>query len=149
VAQLRREVDGIHAVGAELVVIGNGTSQFARAFQAEVGLETPLYVDPSCVSYRALGMGRGIARTLGSGTWAGMCRALREGVRERRVRVILRWWRQSAPALVPGTSGDAWQLGGVLAVRPDGGIAYRYLSAIAGDHPSATDVLAALGAAAR
>jgi hypothetical protein len=45
--------------------------------------------------------------------------------------------------------GDAWQLGGVLVVRKGGEVAYRHLSAEAGDHPPVADVLAALGAAGR
>ncbi len=149
-AQLRREVDGIHLHGAELVVIGNGTSNFARAFKEEVRLETPLFVDPTCASYRALSMKRGIARTLGSWrTWVSHFHALRAGIRERRAAVIARWWRLSLPALIPGSQGDAWQLGGVLIVLPDGRIAYRRLSAIAGDHPRTTEVLAALEASTR
>ncbi len=144
-AQLRREIERIHAHGAELVVIGNGTSHLARAFREDILLDTPLYIDPSCTSYRALGMTRGIARTLGHRrTWAGLFRALREGAREQRVRVIVRWWRLSLPVLVPGTQGDAWQLGGVLVVLPDGRIAYRHQSTIAGDHPQTTDVMAAV-----
>ncbi len=144
---MRREVDRIHAHGAELVVIGNGSSAFARAFREDVQLDTPLYVDTSCASYRALNMKRGIARTLASPrTWANMFRALRDGVRERRVTVILRWWRQSVPVLIPGNRGVAWQLGGVLVVLSDGRIAYRYQSTIAGDHPQTTEVMAALGA---
>jgi len=142
---LRHEVDSIHAHGAELVVIGNGTSHFARAFREDIPLDTPLYVDPLCASYRALGMTRGVVRTIGHWrTWVGLFRALREGARKQRVGVIVRWWRLSLPALVPGAQGDAWQLGGVLVVLPDRRIAYHHQSTIAGDHPRTTDVMAAV-----
>ena len=74
-----------------LVVIGNRTIHFARGFREEVQLETPLYVDTTCASYRALSMKRGVARTLGSWrTWASQFRALRDGIREQRVGVIAR-----------------------------------------------------------
>jgi hypothetical protein len=139
VAQLRREVDRIHRHGAELVVVGNGTRHFARAFRDDVGLDTPIYVDTACASYRALHMNRGIARTLSWRTWASMFRALLNGLREERANVIARWWRLSVPVLVPGAQGDAWQLGGVL-------IAYSYQSAVAGDHPQTSDIMAALEA---
>lgn len=149
-AQLRREIKSIHAHGAELVVIGNGTRHFARAFREDLQLETPLYVDSSRASYRALGMHRGIARTLGSWrTWVKLGRALRDGIRQKRVQVIVRWWYQSVPVLIPGADGDAWQLGGVLLVLPDGRVPYRYLSTIAGDHPPAAEVMAALVATTR
>jgi hypothetical protein len=146
VAQLRREVDRIHALGAELVVIGNGTRHFARAFNEDLRLDTPLYVDTVCASYRALGMTRSFARTLSWRTWANMFRALRDGIRERRVKVIARWWGLSIPVLVSRDRAVAWQLGGVLVVLPDGSIAYRYQSTIAGDHPPTTEVIAALEA---
>jgi hypothetical protein len=149
VAQLRREVASIHGYGAELAVIGNGTEHFARAFREDLALDTPLYVDPTCASYRALGMKRGVARTLGAWrTWARMSRAIQETIAQRRVGVVLRWWKRSIPALLPGAHGDAWQLGGVLVVLPRGFVAYRYMSTIAGDHPPVNDVLAALAAAA-
>jgi hypothetical protein len=123
---LRREVPTIHAAGAELVVIGNGNLHFAKAFRDELELDTPLYIDTTRATYRALGMKRGIARTLGPRTWLRSLRALRQGFRQKRTR------------------GDPWQLGGVLMVLRDGSIAYRYLSEVAGDHPSLDEVLAAV-----
>ena len=50
-------------------------------FREDLQLDTPLCVDTTRASYRALGLKRGISRTLGSWrTWANMFRALREGV---------------------------------------------------------------------
>jgi hypothetical protein len=127
VAQLRRETKRIHETGAELVIVGNGAPHFAQAFREDLKLTTPLYTDPSLKSYAALGMKRGLGRTLGSlATFRNAARALGAGHRQGAVQ------------------GDAWQLGGVLAVRPDGGILYRRLSDAAGDHPPVADVLAVL-----
>ena len=47
---------------------------------------------------------------------------------------------------VRGTSvekgaGDFWQLGGVLVVKPDGKIAYHFISDELGDHAPETDVM--------
>ena len=125
---MRREVETIHGLGAELVVIGNGNLQFANAFRQDLHLETPLYVDTTRASYRALGMKRGIFRTLGSWRiWKNTFRARAKGFRQSR-----------------GVQGDAWQQGGVLVVLPDSRVAYRYLSSVAGDHPTVSEVLAAL-----
>jgi hypothetical protein len=41
------------------------------------------------------------------------------------------------------TQGDAAQLGGVLLVERGGQIAYRFVSAYAGDHPRAETLLEA------
>lgn len=129
VAQLRRELEAIHARGAELVVVGNGNRQSARAFVQQTGLTTPLYVDIARDAYRALGLRRDVGATLNPATLTNAWRALRAGFRQTSVQ------------------GDPWQMGGVLVVVPGGHVSYRYLSNAAGDHPPVAHVLAALPAA--
>ncbi len=125
--QLHREMGTLHARGAELVVIGNGAPHFARAFREDLKLESPLYVDPSLATYRALGLRRGIAATLfNRRTLPNALRALRAGFRQGR------------------TQGDPWQQGGVLVVRPDGTVAYRFVSEAAGEQAPLGEVLLAL-----
>jgi hypothetical protein len=125
--QLHRAKDAVHQRGAELVIVGNGDRHFARAFVDELGITTPVYVDTTRESYRALGMKRGVARTIGSlGSWLNAARALRSGSRQQRIQ------------------GDPWQLGGVLVVLPGGEVTFRQLSESAGDHPQVAEVVAAL-----
>lgn len=127
---MHREWPAIRARGAELILVGNGNRHFAEAFRSELGITAPIYVDTKREAYRALEMKRGFMRTLGSlDTWKSFGRALRGGFRQK------------------GVQGDAWQLGGVLVVRTDGTVAYRYLSDSAGDHPPVADILAALATA--
>lgn len=123
---MRREIDEIHRRGAELIVVGNGNLHFARGFREDLKLTTPLYVDTKRDSYRALGMKRPLLAFLSPAVFRNAARALRAGSRQRRIQ------------------GDPWQLGGGLVVRPDGRVAYRYLSKVAGDHPPVADVLTAL-----
>jgi hypothetical protein len=126
--QVHRARQEIRQRGAGLAIIGNGAPRFARAFREHLGLEVPLYTDPSLVTYRALAFRRGLVRTLlNIRTWAHAARALAGGFFQGRTR------------------GAPFQLGGVVVVRPDGAVAYRYASAEAGDHPPIADVLAALG----
>jgi hypothetical protein len=128
--QVHRARDAFHARGAEVFVIGNGAPHFARAFREDLGLAVPLYTDPTLATYRALRFRRGVGATLLSGkTWAHAARAMRGGFRQGL------------------TQGDAWQLGGVVVVRPDGAIAYRHASGEAGDHPPLEALLAAAGPA--
>jgi peroxiredoxin len=127
-AELDGRLQEIRERGAELVFIGNGNRHFARGFQQDHGIKSPLYVDTKRDSYRALGMKRGFFATLGSrATWRNMLRARKQGFRQGLTR------------------GDAWQNGGVVVVEPGGRVAFSYLSREAGDHPPAADVLAALG----
>lgn len=126
VAQLRRETDVIHARGAGLAIVGNGDRRSAQGFVRSTGLTTPLYVDTSLATYRALGLRRDVGATLNPAALTNAWRALRAGFRQTSVQ------------------GDPWQMGGVLVVVPGGRVVYRYLSSAAGDHPPVADVLAAL-----
>jgi hypothetical protein len=130
VVQLHREVDAFRARGAELAIVGNGSPRQAAAFARALHLTIPVFVDPSRATYRALGMARGgIRKMLRPATVRHLLRALRGGFRQR--------WIQ----------GDAFQLGGVLVVLPDGRLAYAFSSADPGDHPPTRDILDALEAA--
>jgi hypothetical protein len=126
--QVHRARQEIRERGAEIAIVGNGAPPFARAFREDLGLDVPLYTDPSLETYRALAFHRGLVRTaLSPRTWVHATRALAGGFFQGR------------------TQGDLLQLGGVVVVRPDGTVAYRYASAEAGGHPPIADILAALG----
>jgi len=126
VAQLRDAQDEIHAMGAELVIVGNGAANFAKAFREDFALTGPLLVDPELRAYRAAGLRRGRVEILSPQVPLNALRALRSGARQGAVQ------------------GDAWQLGGVFVIRPNGALAFRHVSRVAGDHPAVADVLAAL-----
>jgi hypothetical protein len=127
--QLHRARHEIHARGAELYLVGNGAPHFARAFREDHGIETPIFTDPTLETYRALEFRRSVIHTITLRVARNALRALRGGHLQGR------------------TKGDAWQLGGVLLVRPGGEVAYRYASSTAGDHPPVDAVLNALGPA--
>jgi NAD(P)-dependent dehydrogenase (short-subunit alcohol dehydrogenase family) len=127
---LRDRVDEIRARGAELVIVGNGSESFARAFREDFDLDGPLLVDPELRAYRAAGLRRGRVELLSPRLAGNALRALRSGARQT------------------GVQGDAWQLGGVFVIRPGGELAFRYASREAGDHPPVEDILSALDAGA-
>jgi NAD(P)-dependent dehydrogenase (short-subunit alcohol dehydrogenase family) len=112
--------------GAELVIVGNGASSFAKAFREDFELDGPLLVDPELRSYRAAGLRRGRVEALSPRLPCNAVRALRGGLSQGAVE------------------GDLWQLGGVFVIRRDGELAYRYVSREAGDHPPIDDILEAL-----
>lgn len=124
--QLHREKATIDEKGARLVFVGNGNAAMAKAFRDQFDITEPLYVDTKRNSYKALDFGRNPLTIASLGAAKSAARALGEGFRQGT------------------TQGDAWQLGGVVAVRPDGTVAYRYASKHPGDHPPIADVLAAL-----
>jgi peroxiredoxin len=123
---LRGVWEEIRRLGAELYVIGNGTSAQARDFRKEFDLPFPLYVDPGLRGYRAGQLRRGVARNLGLTVLAKGFQAYRRGFRQGRVE------------------GDPWQLGGVFVIGPGDKLYYTYRSGSAGDHPESEEFLSAL-----
>lgn len=124
--QVHREIERIHAAGAELCVIGNGAPSFIAGFRDAVDYRGPLYTDPTLAVYQAIGLERGVARTLDPTSLLPAVRALAAGRRQGR------------------TQGDAWQQGGVIVIAPSGAVRYRHASRRPGDNAPVAAILAAL-----
>ena len=112
------------------MVVGSGAPRFARAFAEDMKLEgTPIFSDEKLASYRAAGFSRSLGGVL-------------------HPRAALAWIKAIARgAKQTGKQGDALQQGGVLVVKPGGEVAWRYASAIAGDHPAPERVVEAVRSA--
>jgi hypothetical protein len=108
------------------VIIGNGTPDEAKHFRDTRAVPMPIYVDQRLRAYRAAGLRRGVASTLGLKAILNGLRAGKEGNTQGR------------------TAGDPWQLGGVFVIRPDGETIFEQRSDAAGDHADPAAVLAAL-----
>ena len=126
--QLRHRLDDLHATGAELIVIGNGSPQFIEGFRETTGWQGPLYTDPSLAVYQAAGLKRGVLTVLDPRAALSALGALRAGSRQGR------------------TQGDQWQQGGVLVISPSGEVLWSQVSDYAGDNAAPDDILAALRA---
>lgn len=122
---MRGRQEAIDARGAELIFIGNGSVAAARSFGRLHVPGSAVYTDPSLRSYRALGMRRSLAATVGPASVLAAARS------------TLRGHVQGA------TRGDALQQGGLFTVAPGGAILYAERNRSAGDRP---DIEAALGA---
>lgn len=126
--QLHRRIDDLHATGAELVVIGNGSPNFIDGFRETTGWQGPLYTDPSLEVYRAAGLKRGVMTVLNARAAIKALGALRAGRRQGR------------------TQGDEWQQGGVLVIAPSGDVIWSQISEYAGDNAAPDAIIAALRA---
>jgi hypothetical protein len=123
---LRDALPDIRRCGAELIIVGNGQPQHAIDFRETEHVESPLYVDPELQAYAAAGLKRGLRSSLSPGVILRGLRAFGEGKRQG------------------ATMGDPWQQGGVFIIRPGNRVDFSYISAEAGDHPSAEAILSAL-----
>jgi hypothetical protein len=123
---LRGILPAVREAGAELVIVGNGTPEMARAFNEDLGFDSPLYTDPTRRTYELAGFKRGVLATFSPKGVAHAARAWRKG------------FRQTA------TRGDALQQGGLLVVERGGRILYAHRDSEAGDLASNEEVLAAL-----
>jgi len=123
-ADLRPVWSQIEAAGVQPMVIGNGTPLMAEAFAEETGLTVPLYTNPGREVYAALGTKR-----------PGFGAFLNPRLYWNGLRAALRGFFPRPP------KGDPAQLGGVFLVRPGGEMPYAYRSDLAGDHPSAAELV--------
>src|SRR5690348_9374656 len=108
VAEFRPHVDEVKRLGLEVAVIGSGAPHFAKAFIEDLKLgDLPIYSDQSLATYAAAGLHRSFGSILHP-------MAVVKGLSAIR-------YKQKKQM------GDATQQGGVLIVRPDGSIPYRYV----------------------
>ncbi|MEP6872144.1 MAG: AhpC/TSA family protein [Anaerolineaceae bacterium] len=114
----------IHAVGGELLILGNGTPEQAQWFVEDYRVVTPVFTDPALRSHTIVGAGK--QRIFSPRTLVRAIGAMRKGFRQN------------------GVKGAALQLGGVFVISADGGMPYQYLSRFAGDHPDPEGAVAAL-----
>lgn len=124
--QLHREIDAIHAAGAELVAIGVGKPHFIAGFRETTGYRGPIYVDPELKSYEAAGLHRGMWRNFTPLSLGLAVRALARGNMQGR------------------TQGDPSQQGGAMVIAPGGKLLFAHASKVAGDNASPEVLLAAL-----
>lgn len=126
IAEMGLLLDRVRRMGADIVVIGHGSVEEARAFRDEEQLTLPLLTDPSRVSYCALEMRRGLTSVLRPSVFTRALASWRAGFRQSRV------------------AGDPLQQGGVVVIARGGVEGLRYVSQGAGDHPSPARIFAAL-----
>ena len=124
--QLHQHVDQIHAAGAELFVIGNGSPIFMEGFRESTHYTGGLYTDPSLEVYKAAGLKRGLLKTFNPRSGLAALGTLKDGFRQGR------------------TQGDALQQGGTLVVSTRGDILWAHVDRFAGDHASPEEILRAL-----
>jgi hypothetical protein len=113
------------------VVVGHSGLRYARAFVEETKIDLPVFVDEKRVVYRALGFRRPLLSFLSPKMFKRGAEARSEGFAQH------------------GVQGDAFQLGGVLLLMPDGSKPYTYASRFAGDHPDLDVLKAAVQKAVR
>ena len=123
---MRGKLPEIRRAGVQLVLVGNGTLEQARAFQDRYAPGVAVYTDPSLRAYAALGLRRGVAATLGPASAVAFVRAHARGHRQGAIE------------------GDPWQQGGLVLMAPGGRALYVQRNRHAGDRPDVDGALAAL-----
>lgn len=121
---MHREREAFKKLGVQAVVVGHSSLRYAKAFVDETKIELPVYVDEKRVVYKALNFKRPLLSFLTPKVFKRAAEARKEGFTQ------------------PGVWGDAFQLGGVVLLMPDGSMPYKYSSQFAGDHPKIEDLKA-------
>ena len=127
-----RAREQFEAAGANLVLIGQLTPRHAAHFRRRQKLELPVLADEDRTSYKAVGAKVGsVGDLLGPKVVAkGALTTLRTGKLQGR------------------TLGHPAQLGGAIAVAPDGRVVWSHLASDASDNASPEEILAAIRDAA-
>jgi hypothetical protein len=128
---LRERADRLNARGARLTLVGNGTVEQAKRFHLDQAPDCDVLTDPSLTSYRALGLRRSVAGTLGPRSVAAGIRSTMKGHIQKSVQ------------------GDPWQLGGIYVLARGGTTIYSKKFRNAGERPDLTAILKALSEAAQ
>lgn len=123
---MHREREAFRKLGVQPVVVGHSNLRYAKAFVDETKIELPVYVDEKRVVYKAMEFKRPLLAFLTPKVFKRAAEAREEGFTQ------------------PGVWGDAFQLGGVVLLMPDGSMPYKYSSQYPGDHPKIEDLKAAV-----
>ncbi len=123
VEEFKPEVRKLREANVHFAIIGSGAPNFVHGFKERMEIDVPVYSDEKRVSYEALKMRRG----------------LKTMVDPRQIKNILWPFKYRQRKIM----GDPLQQGGVLVIRPDGTITYKYISEYNGDHPAPHEVVAA------
>jgi len=129
VAKLREFINEFKRLDTEIIIIGNGSPNQAKAFQERYAHDLPVFVDQTRESYEAAGFKRSAWSTFGPKVFLAGLRALVKGY---------------LPASV---QGDVLQQGGALVVVPPDGMAiFHYANQHSGDHPPLREIVTAIEA---
>ena len=113
-------------MGAEFFAVGNGNVMQLNWFIDDQKPDFESFTDPSLAVYERAGFRRDLGTSLTPKLFTGAVRAFRKGHRQA------------------GVKGDARQQGGVLVVKPDGTLVWRYVSNFGGDHPTTEAIMGAV-----
>jgi peroxiredoxin len=135
--QLHHARERFAAAGARLALVGQGTPDDANRFRRAQSIDVPVYADPERRAYEGAGTKMATLSELLHPLI--VARAIKHTVSSRV--------RQGSIAVHQGRIVDhPAQLGGVLAIAPDGSIRYAHMSEDASDIPPVNEVLAAIRA---
>lgn len=112
--------------GAQIYFIGNGAPFAIKAFKEDLDLQDAwIFTDPTLKSFHHAGFKRGFVAAYGPRALKNIVQMYKSGHRDGV-------WNK--------TKGDLWQVGGILAVKPNSKVAYHYISQVQGDFPPEEDI---------
>lgn len=110
----------------KIFFVGNGQPHFIKSFKEDLKIQdSTVYTDPTLSSFHSAGFKRGFLRTVGPSGVLNHLKLKSEGHKQVGHEKGM---------------GDLWQLGGLLVVKPDGKVAYHFISEAKGDFPAEEEV---------
>ncbi len=123
--QIWQQKDVFEKNGSQIYFIGNGKPHFVIQFKDELDMSDSItFTDPTLAAFNAFGFKRGFLASAGPSAIVNVIKLKLEG--------------HSGVKYEEGM-GDLWQLGGIVVVKTDGNIGYKYVSEVLGDFPPEKD----------
>ena len=112
--------------GGRIYFIGNGQPNFISGFKSDLNInDAPIYTDPSLKIFNAAGFKRGFFVALGPQSIVNGLKMFAGGNSQGQYEKGM---------------GDIWQMGGVIVVKPNGRVAFKFVSQKLGDFPPEKDI---------
>lgn len=120
-SQVWRDRQKYQSSGAKIVFVGNGEPHWIEKFREDLGIDKGVIVtDPSLASFELAGFKKGLFYLLQPASALNAAKLVLEGHTQKSLA---------------GDSGSNLQMGGIIAINPDGKVLYHFVSEALGDVP--------------
>jgi hypothetical protein len=120
-----KKKDELTKNATKIIFIGNGESEYIKIFKQDLNLgDAPIFTDPTSLTFEACGFHKNPIHTADPRSLGPISKLLKSGYTQ---------------GPVDKRTGNIFQMGGVVAIKPPGIVVYHFASEYAGDYDNHED----------